>query len=213
VPAISALAGLIVLLPGLTLTVALTELATRQLVSGTARLAGAGMAFLALGFGIALGTRLQPLAGAKAVSAPLAPLPAWTEWLALALSPLALTVLFRARPRDVVVIAASGFVAYIVLRVTGALAGAEIGMLAAAFATGVFANVYTRRGRGPAAVAVVPALLLLVPGSLGVRGVVALLSPAAGAGAMPFVTAVILAAALAAGILLANLAVPPRRAL
>ena len=213
VPAVSAVAGLIVLLPGLTFTVALTELATRHLVSGTARLAGAGLTFLAIGFGLALGTRLEPLVGAAAVPTPLTPLPAWTELVAVALSPLALTVLFRARPGDVGVIAIAGFVSYLVQRAGSRVAGAEIGMLAAAFAAGVVGNLYARRGAGPAAVAVVPALILLVPGSLGVRGVAALVSPAPGQEGVSLFTLFVLAGALAAGLLLANFAVPPRRAL
>ncbi len=54
----TSLAGLVVLLPGLTFTVALTELSTRHLASGTARLSGALVVFLGLGFGLALGAKL-----------------------------------------------------------------------------------------------------------------------------------------------------------
>ena len=213
VPAISAVAGLIVLLPGLTLTVALTELATRHLVSGTARLASSGLTFLAIGFGLALGARLEPLAGAAAVAVPIAALPGWTEYLALALTPLALAVLFRARPGDLGAIALAGFVAYFAQRFGSRLAGPEIGMLGAAFAAGVTGNLYARSGRGPAGVAVVPALIMLVPGSLGAQSVAAMVSPSPGVVAAPMVTLFVLAGALAAGILLANFAVPPRRAL
>jgi uncharacterized membrane protein YjjP (DUF1212 family) len=53
------LAGLIVLVPGFTLTVAMTELSTRHLVSGTARLTGAFVLFLTIGFGVALGARIS----------------------------------------------------------------------------------------------------------------------------------------------------------
>ncbi len=213
VPAMAAVAGLIVLLPGLTLTVALTELATRHLVSGTARLAGAGLTFLAIGFGLAVGSRLEPLVGDRSVGAPLAPLPGWTEWLALAVSPLALVVLFRARPRDLGIIALAGAVAYGTQRVAAGIAGPELGMLAGAFAAGVLGNLHARVRRRPAMVALVPALILLVPGSLGVRSVAALLARDVVPGIAALVMLVVLAGALAAGILLANFAVPPRRSL
>jgi uncharacterized membrane protein YjjP (DUF1212 family) len=213
VPAMAAVAGLIVLLPGLTLTVALTELATRHLVSGTARLAGAGLTFLAIGFGLALGARLAPLVGPAAVAVPLEPLPAWTEFLALALSPIALTVLFRARPGDVFVIAGAGFLAYGVQKAGAPVAGPEVAMLAAAFAAGVAGNLYARFARRPAAIPVVPALILLVPGSLGVRSVAALVDRAVVSGVEVLVTLFVLAGALAAGILLANFVVTPRRSL
>ena len=42
------LGGLIVLIPGLSLTLAMTEIATRHLVSGTARLTGALVLFLTI---------------------------------------------------------------------------------------------------------------------------------------------------------------------
>src|SRR4029079_18190032 len=97
---LSAIAGLIVIVPGLTLTVALTELATRNLVAGTARMAGAAMTFLAIGLGLAVGAKLAPLAGGNVLLLPASPLPSWTEAIALVISPIALTIGFRARPRD-----------------------------------------------------------------------------------------------------------------
>ncbi|MCR9076186.1 MAG: threonine/serine exporter family protein, partial [bacterium] len=49
------IAGVIILLPGLTLTIAMVELAMKHVVSGTARLAGAIMVLMVIGFGIVLG--------------------------------------------------------------------------------------------------------------------------------------------------------------
>src|SRR6188768_3439164 len=50
------LAGIITLLPGLTVTVAMTELASRHLSSGSARLSAAFIVFASMAFGVALGT-------------------------------------------------------------------------------------------------------------------------------------------------------------
>ncbi len=212
-PQVATLAGLIVLVPGLSLTVAFTELATRNLVAGTARLAGAAMTFLAIGFGLALLTRLEPLAGARALSATAAPLPAWTEYVALLLSPFALTVSFRARPKDGLIILVTGVLAYGTARLASPRVGADLGMLLAAFATGLCGNLYARLARRPAAVPIVPALLLLVPGTLGVRSVASLMDRHVVPGVEFLFTLVTVAAALAAGLLFANLAVPPRKAL
>ncbi|MEP7028138.1 MAG: threonine/serine exporter family protein [Candidatus Eisenbacteria bacterium] len=210
---VAAVSGLIVLVPGLGLTVALTELATKNLVSGTARLAGAGMTFLAIGFGLAIGALVAPLAGARVLMLPVEHLPFWTELLALALSPIALTIGFRARPRDGWVILVSGAVAYGVARAGSNLGGPDLGMLAAAFATGVLGNAYARITRRPAAVPVVPALLMLVPGTLGVRSVASLVERQVVPGVELLFTLVTVAGALAAGLLFANLALPPRKAL
>src|SRR5687767_9205930 len=57
-PAVSTLAGLIFVIPGFSLTIAMAELAARHLVSGTARLAGAFTVFLAITFGVAVGRHI-----------------------------------------------------------------------------------------------------------------------------------------------------------
>jgi uncharacterized membrane protein YjjP (DUF1212 family) len=212
-PGMAALSGLIVIVPGLGLTVALTELATRNLVSGTARLAGAGMTFLAIAFGLAVGARLATLAGERALALPAEHLPGWTELLALAVAPVALTIGFRARPRDGFVILVAGAVAYAVARVGTNLAGPELGMLAAAFATGLLGNAYARIAHRPAAVPVVPALLLLVPGTLGARSLASLFERQVVPGVELIFTLFAIAGALAAGLLFAHLALPPRKAL
>jgi uncharacterized membrane protein YjjP (DUF1212 family) len=212
-PMVAALAGLIVLVPGLSLTLAFTELATRNLVSGTARLAGAAMTFLAIGFGLALGARLQPLAGSAALAAPGAPLPPWTEWLALAVTPFALAALFRARPRHVAVVWVACIAAFVVSRAGARIGGGDLGMLVAAFAIGATGNLYGRARHQPTAVPVVPAIVMLVPGILGVRSIATLIAHDVVSGMALAFTVVTLATALAAGLLLANLVVPPRRAL
>jgi uncharacterized membrane protein YjjP (DUF1212 family) len=96
---IATLAGLIVLVPGLTVTTAIAELATQQLTAGTTRMAGAFMTFIGIGFGVALGYRLASLAGTSLAVAP-GPLPAWTFWPALLGAAVAFALLLRADRRD-----------------------------------------------------------------------------------------------------------------
>jgi uncharacterized membrane protein YjjP (DUF1212 family) len=78
---VATLSGLIVLMPGLLLTTAITELATRHLASGTLRLSSAFMTLLGIVFGVALGTKLgvavfgapvcsSPLSGSRSRAAP-----------------------------------------------------------------------------------------------------------------------------------------------
>jgi uncharacterized membrane protein YjjP (DUF1212 family) len=75
-PAVLTLGSLIVLLPGLTLTLATIELATGHLVCGTSRLMGAATTFLQLGFGALLGASLGAGAATRLPLAPAAvPLP------------------------------------------------------------------------------------------------------------------------------------------
>jgi uncharacterized membrane protein YjjB (DUF3815 family) len=86
-------------------------------------------------------------------------------------------------------------------------------MLAAAFSVGAAGNLYARRLGRPAAVPVVPGILMLVPGSLGVRSVATLLARDVISGVELATTLLTLAGALAAGLLIANLVIPPRKLL
>jgi uncharacterized membrane protein YjjP (DUF1212 family) len=207
------LAGLIVLIPGLTLTIAIIELATRNLSSGTSRLSGAGSLFLVIGFGVALGQQLgQSIVGRFAEAAPL-PLPGWTEVVALALAPLGFTVLFQARPRDTGWILGAGVLAFGGARFGAWLLGPELGGCLGALAVGIACNLYARALDRPAVVPLVPGIMLLVPGSLGFRSLSALLTHDVLSGVETASRMVLVAVGLVTGLLLANVALPPRKAL
>lgn len=212
-PQIVTVAGLIVLIPGFTLTVAMTELATRHLVSGSARLSGAALVFLVIGFGVALGKRLgEALVGAGAAVVP-ETLPRWAEAVALAVAAAGFTVLFRAHPRDAGWVLAGGTVAYAGSRLGAALLGPELGAFMGAALVGVASNAFARWRDRPAAIAQLPGLMLLVPGSIGFRGVSSFLAHDALSGVQSAFTMALVAIALVTGLLLANVLVPPRRAL
>jgi uncharacterized membrane protein YjjP (DUF1212 family) len=210
-PYLATLSGLIVLVPGFSLTVALTEIATRHLMSGTARLMGALGTFLAIGFGVAAGTRLGTLVGAPAAAvAPGAPLPEWSLWLALLVAPLAFVVLLRAAPRDAWAVLASAVLAFLGARAGARFIGPEIGAFAGALVVGVAGNLYGRRFDRPSAIPVVPGLLLLVPGAVGFQSFSSLLGRETVSGVEAGFRTVLGAASLAMGILFANALVPSR---
>ncbi len=212
-PQVVTVAGLIVLIPGFTLTVAMTELATRHLVSGSARLAGAALIFLTIGFGVALGTRLGEALFDPTVPGQPVPLPDWTEAAALAVAAGGFTVLFRAHPRDAGWILAAGTVAFAGSRLGAELLGPELGAFLGAVLVGVGSNLFARLRDRPAAVAQLPGLMLLVPGSIGFRGVSSFLAQDAVTGVQSAFTMALVAIALVTGLLLANVLLPPRRAL
>lgn len=207
---IATVAGLIVLIPGFSLTVAMIELATRNLVAGTARLAGAAGTFLSIGFGVALGTQLARLAvGTPAPLVP-EPIPMWTEWAALVVAPLGFTVLLRARPRDAVWIGAAGVLAFAGTRLGTALLGPELGAFVGALALGVASNAYGRALGRPEVVPLVPGMLLLVPGSLGFQSLSSLLARQTIPGVEAAFRMTLVAVSLATGLLFANVVLPVR---
>lgn len=208
---IATLGGLIVLLPGLTLTIAMTELATGNLVSGTARAAGALSLLMQLGIGIAVGVHVAEHAHLFANLGPLAPLPALAQPIAVGVAGLSFTVLFRARPRDVGIIAAAGAAAFVGARIGTLLLGGELGVFFGALLVGVIANLFARWWRRPSAIIVLPGIIVLVPGSLGLRSVTSLLHQDVVTGVGTAFSVGLIAIALTAGLLVASLAVSPRR--
>jgi uncharacterized membrane protein YjjP (DUF1212 family) len=207
---IATLAGFIVLIPGLTVTTAIQELATQHLTAGTTRMAAAFMTFVGIGFGVALGYRVAALAG---TAPPVTPegLPDWTLWAALVAAALAFATLLRADTRDWPWIVASGFTAVLAARGGTAVLGSGVGAFVGAFAVSLFAGVYGRLADRPPAVVLVPGLLVLVPGSIGFRGVVALLESEVISGIDAGFTMILTAVALVAGLLTAAALVPERR--
>jgi uncharacterized membrane protein YjjB (DUF3815 family) len=205
---IATLGGLIVLLPGLALSAAITEINSQHLVSGTARLTGAIVRFLGIAFGVALGARIaQEVLGAAPRVAAL-PLPAWTEWLALLLAPLSFTVIMRARPVDAPPIFAVCVLALVGSRAGSATLGPELGVFAGAFVAALASHLHARWRGLPVMVTLSPALLLLVPGSVGFRSIALLLDQEVLDGIQAAFRMIIMFAALVAGLQVAGVAVP-----
>lgn len=208
----TSLAGLAILLPGLTFTVALTELSTRHLASGTARLSGAIVTFLGLGFGLALGAKAGGAAGAALRdllpmlhgALPRTSLPLWAEWAGLLIAPLAFTVLLSARKQDAPLIVIACAAAYVTSKFAGAAVGEELGAFLGAFVVSAGSNVLARAKRRVAMVTQVPGLLILVPGSIGFRSVTSLLGQEIETGIQTGFRVAIVGISLAAGILAGN---------
>ncbi|NUO78572.1 threonine/serine exporter family protein [candidate division KSB1 bacterium] len=204
------LAGLIVLMPGLTLTTAMNELSTRHLVSGTARLSAAFVIFLELGFGVAVGgIFIRKILGEPRILE-LVALPAWTLWLALLIAPLAFTVLLRAQPRDAMWIVIAGILAFIGSQFGAGLLGPELGVFIGALTVSIASNLYSRLMDRPSTITLVPGILLLVPGSVGFRSLASLMDKEVIPGIETAFKMILIAVALAAGILVGKIVAPPR---
>jgi uncharacterized membrane protein YjjP (DUF1212 family) len=208
---IATLAGIIYLIPGFTLTVALTELATRHLSSGTARFASALLVFLTITFGTAVGSRVgEGVFGPASNLGPL-PLTPWAEWVALVVAPLALSVLFRAPVRDAPWIVAVGALGFQGGRLGTEFLSPELGMFLGALAIGLASRLYARLTRRPEVIPLVPSILLLVPGSIGYRSFASLLHSDVVLGIETAFRMILVAVSLVAGLLLAKSLAPERR--
>lgn len=168
---ISIVAGVVVLLPGYSLTLALHELANGDLVAGVARLGKVLSVLLALGCGALLGFAVigPSLLQTGSVHSQGVPARFWT--LAALFMAVGISVDLDARVRDFVWVFASSFVALFTSHVLGLTSIHQVSAFGSAFICGIVANLGARYLRIPQPVMLVPALLVLVPGSLSYESV------------------------------------------
>lgn len=206
------IASLIVLLPGMSLTNAVNELTSGHLVSGTARFAGALSTIVKLAVGVVLAVSVARVAGLDPVVRALRPQPGWVEWGALGVSAFAFAVLFRARMRDVPLVMAAAMAGYVVSRVVGEAYGSPAGVFSAALLVTAAGNAFARWVHRPGALVRVPGIILMVPGSTSLRGLLDVIQQQnvdAGQAALMAVLNILMA--LVAGVLFGNLLLPTRR--
>ena len=123
VPERVTLAALIVLIPGLSLTMSLAELSEGHLVSGTARLGAVGMSFVQLGLGAGLGAGLLQVLPLS--PPPVQSMPGWVEAVALAIAPLGIAVLMRVRWQDLAAVSVATWLGVLAARVGSDMGGPQ----------------------------------------------------------------------------------------
>ena len=206
------IASLVVLLPGMTLTNAVNELTSQHLVSGTARFAGAIATILKLTVGVMIALQLTELLGFEAAVRAARPQPDWVEWSSLVLAAYAFAVLFKAHRRDYGWVMAAAICGYLISRYAGDAWGSPVGIFLSALTLTAAGNAFARWANKPGAIIRVPGIIMLVPGSASLRGLMSLVQQqdvAVGNSALLTVTNIVMA--LVAGLLFGNLLVSARK--
>jgi uncharacterized membrane protein YjjP (DUF1212 family) len=159
------LSSLIILVPGLSLTIGLAELSSRNLVSGTARVMDATMQLFKLYFGAFLGVSLGYQLFGQQELAMAVTLPFWVNWLGVFMLSVGLVAIFRTPMKHVPWAITSTFIAYTASTWSSSYLENGLGAFVGAFALGVFANIFSRIANAPSTIVAMPGLLVLVPGS------------------------------------------------
>lgn len=204
------IAGLIILIPGMDLTMGTRELASGHLVSGSARIAGAILVLMTILFGMLVGNYLgDGMVGEINPSSPTA-ITDWMRYLILSLAAFSFTILFRARPRDFIWILIACYLSIMALKFSQMVSTTIIAAALAAVIIGVCANLFARMTTRPSAIIYVPALLLLVPGALGFRALTEIMQHNVISGLEGFMNVVLTAIALATGMVISSVLVPSK---
>jgi uncharacterized membrane protein YjjP (DUF1212 family) len=204
---ISIIAGIVVILPGYSLTLALHELANDFLVAGVARLGRVLSVLLALGCGAFLGLAIVPwvISTGSVQSHPVA-----ATWWILASVGMAvgMSITLDARLRDFSWVFASSFVALLTAHVLGGTSAHAVSAFLAAFICGLVANTGARFLRVPQAIMLVPALVVLVPGSLSYESVLFAFQHNIDSALIQAANTIVAAIQIVAGLLLSQIVLP-----
>ncbi|KAF9910357.1 hypothetical protein EC991_006856 [Linnemannia zychae] len=206
-----ALAGVVVLLPGLLLTQAIMELSCRNIVSGAVRMFYALMYAFFLGFGLTIGAELWGyVSGNTEPASPEACRHGINPWWYFLIYPAvsaSINIVFNAHLRQwfgMTLVTSVGLVFTLFLK-----SGPQITAALAAFAVGVTGQVYGRVTGQLSYVPLLSGVLLLVPGSVGVRGILAIIGSDPSQGFTFVLTMIHVSVAITLGVFLSALVVYP----
>ena len=217
-PPLVVLSSIIIFIPGLALTVSLTEISAGHLISGCSRLVDALMTLLKLFFGAVSGIAMtrfffDAVPGVFDQLDDLADMPSWRVWPALIGLSLSLGIGLNIPRRRV----GWGILAVLIAFSSATLGEKTFGIFAGVFlgalAVGLYANLFSRLTRGPGSILMTYGVIVLVPGSKvysilneWVSGETILPSQSGSTALMAFVS-------LTAGLLFSNAFLPPRKSL
>ncbi|KAI9027551.1 hypothetical protein CLU79DRAFT_739688 [Phycomyces nitens] len=210
------LSAIVIALPGYSLTSAVMEISAKNIVSGSIHLIHAIMYVFFLGFGLGYGASIWSLIHpdetielAATCANPVSP---YWYFLLLPLAGVFIAIVFGAGVKQWVPFTLNtgvGFVVYYFLSIA-TKGNQNITCSAGAFALGLTGNLYGKITKNLAFVPLIGGIIILVPGSLGVRGVIPLFDGSDGASGGSFATQIIgIALSITLGLFLANLCVYP----
>ncbi len=114
--------------------------------------------------------------------------------------------------RDALVVMASAIAGYLISRVVGQSGDGVAATFLAAFAMTAIGNAYARLFNRPGAIVRLPGIILLVPGSASLRGLMTMVQEQnASAGQTALLAVLNILGALIAGLLFGNLVISARR--
>jgi uncharacterized membrane protein YjjP (DUF1212 family) len=217
-----ALSGVVMCLPGLSLTTAIDELSVGHLASGTSRLVNVGVTVVKIGFGLLLTERLDNEIDSSAVAYAYkqdttnyvrVPNAVWIK--AITLPPMiAIILIYFKVPRLV-----TSYL-FVIIACTAAFFGdiywnmimsTEIAGVLNAFIIGFIGNVYSFVSRRPSNIVTTCAILLLVPGYASANSINQLLSNNPSQFVTTLFNAIIAAASLVTGLAASEILFPKKR--
>jgi uncharacterized membrane protein YjjP (DUF1212 family) len=204
------LGALVTFLPGMRLTIGMRELSTNHLQSGVGNTASALVQLLGLVFGVGIGRSIA--SNWLEIDEKFVPDVSFSpvHLLAAVAAGLAFTLTLRARYRDALLMCGATVLALGAREVGEELVGVEAAVFVAALAVGVAGGVVCAKLRLSPLIFIVPGVLMLVPGSAGLRSAMQLLADQTVSGIAAAFDTFVTAMSIAYGLIVATVVLPRR---
>lgn len=208
---IATVCGLILLIPGFSFTVSITEMVNNHFIAGLTRFANAFITFAMIAVGIAVGMKCMGKLTLPDPAMVVSVIPSWSKWIALFFVPLGFMILFKAKQRDFGWILFACWCSYFSYVLGKIIFSEPVAVFLASLLLGVVSNLFSRINKRNSSLMLVPGMLLLVPGSLGFFSISQLVQSDVVAGIQTALSMLTTAMALVFGILFSNIVIRAER--
>ena len=203
------LSAILILIPGFPISVGVIEILSKRVVSGGANLMS-GLVYLAKQFaGAWLGVGLVRNFWSIPKTPTLVAVNSQWLWLFMPLLIIGLCVVFQTSLRDFFWAVFGCGIAYGGILLGRTMAGGNLGNLLGTIIAVMYANLWAGKTGRPTSIVLLPAIVLLVSGSIGFRGLAAIASGQTSAGGQQFLQMFIVALTIGVGLLVGNTMVRP----
>lgn len=204
------LSAIVILIPGFMVSAGIIEIVENHVVAGSARLVG-GLVYLIKQFtGAWLGIASVEIIWALEDGAIGSSNPGNETWIYIAFLFLGLCFAYQTLLRDFIWVLISCAFSYAAVIISSNLLSGDLGTLFGATAAGIFANLWVRGTGRPTSIVLIPAITVLVSGSIGFRGLMVAAVGQTDQGGDQFMQMFIVALAISAGLLVSNTILRPK---
>jgi uncharacterized membrane protein YjjP (DUF1212 family) len=203
------LSAVAIILPGYTISLGVGELVAQHVVSGTANLMSGLVCLVKQIAGGWLGIAAASLAVSGTAAGPTTPVdPVWVQLL-FPLLLVGLCLAFQTSRRDLPWAVLVSGIAYIGIMAGSSILDANLGNLVGTIIAVVIANLWARKTGRPTSIVLIPAIVMLVSGTIGFRGLASMAGGELLVGAQQFLQMFVVAMTIVAGIVVGHTIIRP----
>ena len=203
------LAAIISIIPGFTVSAGIVEIVSDHVVSGSANLIAGVMYLLKQFFGAWFGLATVDIL-LQTTPVPAVPSETLGVWYFLPLLFIGLGIAYQSLMRDFPWVMLCCLVSYFGVMFGNSFEIQYLGTLMGAITANIYGNIWARRFNRPTSIVLVPAITVMVSGSVGFQGLLIAATEETARGLDQFLQMFIVALVISAGLLIANTIVRPK---